>query len=318
MLDLNREDDLLREQVGADSRQILASASVAWAHRFYLTRSRLEELVAETAASHEVMLERDRLASYFGCAFGRDGLLARAGAFLALRDRLQRLAVLAPRLVEDAPGMARLRREAIVARAFANARLARSRAPDDREILEAVHAAARAAIACADFVAAAIAIGGEHGGFLTPGKLWALSDLGYLAADTSPQHPLMAAGAFLLARWAYAKDAKGSGGAWDALIEAHVAGLRDALWDALEAQLSASGPAPLAAIEKADRELETLLGSLSDRTIASDSRARLLAELFALAACGRAVEAQRLVNTGLESALALVAEGLAAESGGGR
>ena len=319
MLDLNREDQLLKELVGADSRQILSAASAAWADRFWLAREHMQELATEAAPSHEAVLERDRLGSFFGCAYGKDGLLARAGALFTLRDRMQRIVVLTPRLLEDAQGMARLRREAVLARAFARARLSSSRAATgDREVLESVQAASRAAVACADFVAAALAIATDHGGFLTPARLWAISDLSYLAADTSAQRPLLAVAGFAIARWAYAKDAKSADYPFDALIEAHLAGLRDTFWDTLEVQLAAEAPASLAALEEADRELEAVLGRLSDRQIPSEARARLLAELFALAAAGRALDAQKKANAALDSALALVAEGLAAETGGGR
>ena len=316
MLDFIREDEILKEQVGVDAAQILAAAEGSWGDRFYLARERMAELVAEGAASPEISIERDRLASFFGCAYGRDGLLARAGVSLALRDRLGRIEVLTPRLVADPAGMARLRRDAVVARTLARSRL--SRFPDGsaaRALLEAAHGATSAAIACADFVAAAAAIAGDQGQLFTAGRLWALADLGYVAADTSPQKPLLLVGAYLLSRWAHAKDARTSEGPYDAVIEAHLAGLRDAFWQALEAQLSQGGaPVALTALEQADHELETILARLSDRTVASDERARFLAQLFAIAASGRAGEARRRAEETLADVLRVVAEGLAAET----
>jgi len=317
MLDFNLQDETLREQVGADSMQILQAASAVWADRFHLAREQLVEMGSETTPSAELVLDRDRLASFFGCAFGRDGLLARTALLLNLRDRLERIAVLAPRLVSDPAGMARLRRDAVLARSFIHARLDRAKdGSPDRALMSAVQGSAQTAIACADFVAAAAATSGDRGGFLTPGKVYALSDLGYIAADTSTQRPVLAAAAFLLARWGHVLEQRNTDGIYDALISGHLSILRDSLWAAAEAQLSLGGPIPLPALEEADRELEGLVGRLSDRTLPSTARAGLIAELFALAASGRALFAKRLVLEALEQTLQLLADGLAAETGG--
>ncbi|MGC4115461.1 MAG: hypothetical protein QM765_12825 [Myxococcales bacterium] len=263
-----------------------------------------------------MVLERDRLASFFGCAFGRDGLLAKLGLFLSLRDRLQRIAVLTPRLVTDVQGMSRLRREAVLAGSFARARLGRSKNDGERVLLEAVQGASQTAMACADFVTSAGAVAADRGGFLTPGKLLALSDLGFIAADTSTQQPLLAAGAFLLSRWAHHLEKKESDGIYDALVDSHLTALRDALWAAAEAQLAAVGATGLPALEAADRELEGLLGKLSDRNLPSAARAGLIAELFALATAGRAVFAQKLAESALEATTKLLGDALVAETGG--
>ncbi|HEY3446942.1 MAG TPA: hypothetical protein VGK67_11290 [Myxococcales bacterium] len=316
MLDFNRQDETLREQVGSDSMQILHAANATWADRFHLAREHMAELATEAAPTPEMVLERDRLASFFGCAFGRDGLLAKTGLLLSLRDRLQRIAVLGPRLVTDPAGMSRLRRDAVLAGSFAKARLGRSKLDVDRALLDAVRGASQTAMACADFVCSAGALSADRGGFLTPGKILALSDLGFIAADTSTQRPLIAAGAFLLSRWAHALEQKESDGLYDALVDSHLAALRDALWAAAEAQLSATGAAvPLPALEAADRELEGLVGRLSDRTLHSAARAGLIAELFALATSGRALFAQRLAESALDSTLKLTGDALLAETG---
>lgn len=317
MLDFNRQDEALREQVGQDSMQVLHAAQAPWADRFYLARERLAELAAEAAPTPEMVLERDRLASFFGCAFGRDGLLSRAGLYLTLRDRLQRIAVLTPRLVADREGMCRVRREAVLAGSFARARLTRSKAEADRALLEAVVGATDTARACAEFACCAAAIAAERGGLLSPGNLLALSDLGFVAADTSSQQPLLTAGAFLVSRWAHHLESKATDGLYDALVDSHLAALRDALWAAAETQLSASGaPVGLPALEAADRELEALFVKLSNRSLHSGARAGLIAEMFALATAGRALFAQRLSQTALETTVKLLGDTLLAETGG--
>jgi len=115
-------------------------------------------------------------------------------------------------------------------------------------------------------------------------------------------------------------ERKETNGLYDALVDGHLAGLRDALWAAAEAQLyaAAGAPVPLPALEAADRELEGLVGRLPDRSLPSAARAGLIAELFALAASGRALFAQRLVESALEGTLKLLGDALLAETGGAR
>ncbi|MBI5546781.1 MAG: hypothetical protein HY901_23100 [Deltaproteobacteria bacterium] len=317
MLDFNREEEILREQVGADSQHILSVTSPTWADRFYLARERMSDLAGETAASLEVSIERDKLADFFGHAYGPTGLLARAGFLLTLSERMQRLVVLTPRLVADPSGMPRLRREAVLARSLTRARLGRANeGTADRALLESVFVACGSAIACADFVVAAHAVARGQGGLLSPHTMRDLADLGYLLADTSPQRPLLTVAAFALSHWVHKADDKASLGPYDAIIDAHLMGLRDTLWQATESQLMESGePIPLAALEQADRDLETLLGRLADHSLPSEKRAQFLAQLLAMAASGRALEAQRRADTGLQGALREIADGLAAEAG---
>lgn len=317
MLDFHREDELLRELVGADSRQILSTASVSWADRFYLALERMAELASDPTPEH--VLERDRLASFFGCAFGADGLLSRAGLMLALRDRSQRLVVLTPRLVADLPSLFRLRRDAVVTRALARNRLGTpAQTSTERAVLETVHAATSAAISCADFVNAAASLSAEATeGFFSPRIAHALADLGPFVADTSPQEPVMAIAAFGLAQWAHHKEERAIGGVYDALIDAHLTSLRDTLWATAEADAAKAGPLGLVALERLDRDLETILGQLTDRRLPSALRARVLAQLFALCAAGRALQAQQAANTALGETLGILGEGLAAETGGG-
>lgn len=319
MLDFNRQDEVLRETVGADTAQILEASGAAWTDRFWLAREHLIELASETAASPQVSIERDRLASFFGCAYGRDGLLARAALYHALRERMGRLVALAPRLVTDPVGMSRLRRDAVLSHSFARARLSRAKeGTPERALLEAVEGASRTAMGCADFVGAAGALALDHGGFLTPGNLFTLSDLGFVVADTSSQRPLLTLAAFAISRWAHAKEKQHQDGIYDTIVDAHLTALRDALWQAAEAQLASRGaPVPLPALEQADRELEGFVARLSDRSIPGAARAGLIAELFALATAGRAFEARRQAETAHAATLALLADGLAAETGGG-
>ncbi len=319
MLDFEREDELLKTWVGADARRIITAASVSWADRFYLARERMAELAAEKAASEAVVLERDRLASYFGCAYGRNGLLARAGALLSLRERLQRVATLAPRLIEDASGMGRMRREALILRTFARERLMRGRPqPVDAALFEVIAAATQSTLACADFVAAASAVDHDLGGFKGARGLWAAADLGVLAASAPPARPFVALVAFALARAGDGLAQRAASmPAYDALIEANYAALRRQMWEANEALYAEqSEPASIAEIEKADLALETLLCHLTDRRAPSAARARMLAEIWALIAAGRSGHAARKAAVALDGALLLLAEGLAVEAKG--
>jgi hypothetical protein len=314
MLEFEREDELLKTSVGADSRQILSAASAAWADRFLLARERLLDLAAEPAPGEAEVLERDRLASYFGCAYGRSGLLARAGTLLTLRDRLTRVASLAPMLVEDASGMGRLRREVQILRTFARERFERTRpGSEEGELVRAVDAASGAVVACADFVAAASAIDRDHGGFRGL-ALWAASDAAFLVAEV-PHRPLIALAAFALGRVGDRIAQKtATTSAYEHLIESSLATLRRELWEASEEEFARDpGPAPLADIEKADRDLEAIAALLGQRGPASNVRARLLAELFALIAAGRASRAAARAASALDATLLVLAEGLAVE-----
>ena len=319
MLDFEREDQQLEDWVGADARRILTAASVGWADRFYLARERLLELAGERQAPEPIVFERDRLASYFGCAYGKRGLLARAGSLLSLRDRLQRVAVLAPRLVEDAAGMSRLRREALILRTFARERLMRGRPQaDDAALFAAVEAAVHTTLACADFVAAASAIDRDRGGFKGARGLWAAADLGFLAGSQPPARPLVALISFALARVGDGLAQRAAETpAYDALVESSFAALRNEMWEANEA-LYAEQPEPagLAEIEKADLALETLLCHLVDRRTPSAVRAHLLAEIWSLVASGRAGHAARGAAIALDGSLLLLAEGLEMETKG--
>ncbi len=315
MLDLEREDESLRQAVGADSRAILQAASPAWADRFFLARERLVELAAERNASADEVLERDRLASFFGCAYGRQGLLARAGALLTLRDRLFRLALLSPRLSEDATAMARVRREAIILRSFAREHLARAWRREGAPVAEAVAATARVCIAHADFVTAACAIDRDRGGYRISQVLWAAADLSHLVAAGTPQRPLMSLAGFALARLADYMGDGGTNSAYDALTEAHLSSLRQELWDANEALFTGTGdPAPLAAIEEADRDLERVFLHILQPELRSGTRARIVGELYGLVSAVRAAKAGHAAAAALDGTLLLLAEGLAAES----
>lgn len=316
MLDLEREDATLRQTVGVDSRAILQALAPEWAERFRIARERMSALASQRTLSQELVIERDRLDSFFGVAFGRKGLLARAGALLTLRDRLFRLALLSPRLSEDAEAMGRLRREAIILRSFAHEHLARGWGRPGQPIAEAVAGTARVCIAHADFVTAACAIDRDRGGYRVSQVLWATAELTSLVASGIPQRPLMSMAAFALGRIA---DHFGDGGthaAYDALTEAHLSSLRQELWDANEALFSGQGdPAPLAAIEEADRDLERVFLHLLRPELRSGTRARVVGELYGLVSAVRAARAGHLADAALQQILELLAEGLAAESG---
>ncbi len=316
MLDFQTEERLLLEEVGATSGQVLGSGDLA--QRFQRSRDRMSLLADEASPSQAVILERDRLASYFGCAYGRNGLLARAGSRLTLRAPRDRVSALAPRLVGDAPGRERLRREALIARTFARERLGRSRPqhPGDATLMQEAEAACRATSSCADLVGALKGLSAE--GWLGPRGLWASSDLAWVASDF-PRRPLLGALAFLLARLGDAKDAR-SNPAIEGLLQEHLQSLRTELWEAQEAELaSAAEPASLSAIEQADRELAGLVATLSDGGISSAARAQALGFVRALCASARAKRASDLAREAFDAVLALLAEGLASDAkGGGR
>ncbi len=308
-------DERLQEQVGATSAQILSCAGAEWPGLFESARRRLADLAARRDLSQALIFERDRLASYFGCAFGPQGLLARCGALFNLRERLARIGTLAPRLVEDEESLARLRREALIARTFAREWLGKLPAgPEEVALLESVCGACRSAIGFADFCLAATAIDRDRGGFKGL-ALWAASDLASIAASGLGARPLWTALAFALGR---AGDQLSQGApdpSYEALLQAQLASLKSELWEASEQQLAREkAPAPLSVIVQADRELEALLATLADARKPSNARARLVGELLARLAAAKAWHAAELTGAALQRALLVLLEGLAAET----
>ena len=317
MLNFEREDEWLRQAVGADARTILSASEPQRADLFELAQARMQEMFEDEPAPAK-LVERDRLADFFHCAYGEEGLLTRAGALLTLKTRLARLAVLTPHLVEDARGLERVQREAVIVRTFARERL--SRPPNRRESLDlfdAVSAAARVTIAYADFVSAAATIDADKGGYLGCRALWATAELSYIAAEEAPIRPLFTVLGFAAARLADHLAAGASGSGFDALCEAHYSSLRRELWEAFESQFARSGgPAPLTAIERADYDLESLFGALRDSRLKSATRARALGDLYALVSSMRASQAAQQANRAFEGAVQLIGEGLADEERG--
>ena len=110
MLDFEKLDQGLEQAVGIAPCPLLEAAAPGAVSRFVLAREQWSELTELTAPTEPERLERDRLTSTLGSAYGDRGLLAQAGAAFTVARRLERLGGAVAAVAEDPVALRRLER----------------------------------------------------------------------------------------------------------------------------------------------------------------------------------------------------------------
>ncbi len=119
MIDFAREEVELAAATGLTTEAILAEVSPSLPEQLARARAAFDALAPRGDLTQAERLRRDRLDSLLQELYGRSGLLARTGALVSLRDRLHRSAAHAPRCLSAPDARVKVRRDSLVARAFA-------------------------------------------------------------------------------------------------------------------------------------------------------------------------------------------------------
>lgn len=290
MIDFAQEDAALEAAVGMAPDAIVDALGDAAVRQLADVRRRYARFVeAAGPLSTEARLQRDRLDSLLQHLYGARGLLRRAGALIALRDRLYRIAALAPRCLAQDGTSDRLRREALLARTFAREQLARSGEGTVQALATNVARAAEALSRLDGFCGELARTAGDRALNWRSLALYSASD----AADMGTEPFGVADGiAFVLRRLADAGYVRAAGGQLDAVCASHAVVLRDLLWDAAETGYAArSEAATMAELTDLDRVLEALRAKLTSREVDGTERAGAIAQLYALLASSVATDA---------------------------
>jgi len=311
MIDFQREEDDARAASGLSPGEILsrvASTSPALHERL---RARYLALAARPAPTLAERMERDRLDSLMQVLYGPHGLLRQAGALMALADRLERAAALAPRCSASAEVAGRLRRETLILRAFGREQVGRTVGPSTATLSKTLSALARAVGRLHDFCLAAQA---ADDGVGSHRKARALRTAAFIADDFPQSKTVGDAVAFVLERLSESALVGSAKGHYDALCDTHAASLREELWEAAEGGFSRRAtPATLRELTELDLTLELLCAKLSDRTLDSDDRREAIGELYALVAGSRAADALAQAKGALAPLVDTLRTGLEAE-----
>lgn len=315
MLDFEKLDLALEAAVGIGPDALLRSAASRWADRFLLARERLSELSEARGPTQQEILERDRLASFFGCAYGDHGFLARAGTLFTLRARLSQLAEALPALAQEPAALGAARREVSILRALADHRLLAIAHPDDAplrarlaELDAGLGELARFALVARQGLRS-VGVAGSAG------RLYGLADLVNVASDFAEGLSVVGVASFVLGRLADRGFTKESESLLHELCAEHAGLIRDALWTAGVEGLAKRGkPATLKELRELDLQLEALRAELVHDGRAATLRAQAVGALWTLLALARAQGAAKLADGMLDGAVLLIAEGLASES----
>jgi hypothetical protein len=311
VIDFSREETDLVAAVGLTTEAILAEVSPALPGQLALARAAFDALAPRGDLDQAERLRRDRLDSLLQELYGHSGLLARAGALVALRDRLHRIAALAPRCMSAPDASAKLRRDSLVARTFAREQVARGQSDGHQRLANAVAQVSDAAATLDDFCAEIRAATGQHS------MMWRALGLGATAdaAEALPKPKTVAEGvAFVLRRLADASYVTAASGQLDRLCAVHSARIRDALWDAAESGYARrDAAAGIAELAELDSVLEELRAKLVDPRLDSKERAAGIAQLYALVTSSRAVQAASAADAALAPLEDLLAQGIRAE-----
>ena len=312
MIDFRREEAELAAAVGLTSEAILAEVGTDLPQKLEMLRARYETYAAapEPPMMQSERLRRDRIDSLLEELHGPNGLLSRTGALMAVRDRLFRIAALAPQCLSREDGCPALRREALIARTFARERAARGADPG---IAQGAAGAAEA-VCELDAFCADLRLGSEDQKvqWRALGLFGAADASGALKAE---RRTLADGVAFVLRRLADASYIQASTAQLDHLTREHAGRIRDALWNAAEAGYShRPAPAKLSELLELDALLEVLRATLVDPRVAAVERCAAIAQLYALVASARAAEAATAADEALKPLKELVSQGIAAEA----
>lgn len=202
MLEFEKLDRALELAVGISPDALLRTAAARWADRFFLARERLSELSDVARATNAEALERDRLASFFGCAYGDHGFLARAGTLQTAMTRLAAIVEAIPKLIAEPSALGALKREAAILTAFAEHRLSQPPHPDDGPLREGLSELEGALSDLAAFSQAAAQLERSVGVAKGATSLYGLADIVNVASDFKDGLSIPGVLAFVLGRLA--------------------------------------------------------------------------------------------------------------------
>lgn len=315
MLDFDDLDAALEQAVGVAPDPLLRAVAPRWADRFLFARERMSDLSEEAHPSTELQVERDRLASYFGCAYGERGLLARAGALHTVHAKLLGMSEALPALSPEPGALGALRREALILSALADARLSSPPHPDDAPLRIALAEVVGAVGALGGFAQAAMQAERSAAVSKRSGRLYGAADLVNVASDIRDGLPVAGALAFVLGRLADAGFTHEARSLCHELCLTHADGVRDSLWRlGLSGFARRGSPASLRELRDLDLALEAVKAELCSEKRAAGQRVQAVSALYLLLALGQVSAAQSEAHRALDGTLLLLAEGLAAES----
>jgi len=315
MLDFDDLDAALEQAVGVAPDPLLRAVAPRWADRFLFARERMSDLSDEPRPSSAVQVERDRLASYFGCAYGERGLLARAGALHTAHAKLSSFFEALPALCLEPGALGALRREAMIVEALADSRLSSPPHPDDAPLRAQLSEVTAAVGALGAFAQAAMQAERSVAVAKRSGRLYGAADLVNVASDIRDGLPVAGALAFVLGRLADAGFTTEARSLGHELCLTHADGVRDALWRlGLQGFARRGSPPTLRELRDLDLALEAVKAELCAEKRASAQRVQAVSALYLLLALGQVSAAQTEVHRALDGTLLLLAEGLAAES----
>jgi hypothetical protein len=315
MLDFEKLDIALESAVGIAPRALLQATSSSWAERFLLARERLSKLSELTKPSAAEAIERDRLASFFGCAYGDYGLLARAGTLYTVLTRLRQLGAALPSLVREPTPLGRIRREVAILRALALNRLSKPLHADDNIILDALDGLDESLEALTGFSLEAQQALRSTDTARLGSRLYGFADLTNVASDIRDGLTLGGAISFVLGRLADRGFEHEANALFDELCGRHATTLRRALWSrSLEGFSRREHPASLRELQELDVLLELLSAELTSAKRSGSDRADAVGTLLALLVVSHAEATIKRVGEALDGALMLVVEGLVQES----
>ena len=314
MLDFDKLDHALESAVGVAPDALLRAAASRWADRFLLARERLSELSEVKKLSPADTLERDRLASFFGCAYGDHGFLARAGTLHTLHARLRHVADALPALAHEPNGLQSLRREVSILRALAEHRLSQPQHPDDQPLHARLLSLDESLQELAGFAIAEQQARRSVSVSQSALRLYGLADLTNVASDIREGLPIAGVLSFVLGRLADRRFTQEARSLLHELCESHAGKLRDALWNAaLESYTQRKSPPTLRELRELDTALEVLKSELTSNERAASDRADAVIALNTLLTIATAIGAMHVAAGMLDGAVLLIAEGLAAE-----
>jgi hypothetical protein len=315
MLDFDSLDAGLEAAVGFAPTALLQACAPTWADRFLLAREHLSELSEVSGATPEQQLERERLSSYFGCAYGDHGFLARMGALHTLSLKLRGLRDALPRLAAEAGALGQVRREVTLLRTLAQRRLSSPRHDDDLPLLHRLDVLHDSVGRLGDVARELSAAHRALQTATTGGRLYGLADITNVASDIREGLTLSGAISFVLGRLAdhsYVVEARSL---LDELAEAHQQELRDALWTlAEEGWDKRKSPPTLTELRELDLLLEQLRAELTSPQRAAQARVEALTGLYTVLAMAQAEAATDLATRLRDGTLLLLVEGIAVEA----
>ncbi|MHB8877831.1 MAG: hypothetical protein ACYC8T_29410 [Myxococcaceae bacterium] len=314
MMDFQHEEAGLSAAVGQSADEVLAEAGAEASSRLAAIRSRYLAYVGKASLSAAERLERDRLDSLVTELYGPRGLLAGAGALITLRDRLRRVGGLALGGRASSALTSRVRREALILRAFAREQVERKLGGTGAIVVAAAAALESTLSRFHAFCLEAEGIDRRVGNSRV-GRV--LVDAAHLVDDWPEQRSLGDAVAFTLHHLAESATLKSALGEYDGLCQAHAATLRDELWASAEVGFSRRAlPATLEELSALDLTLEALCAKLTDPRVDGAERCSAIGELYATAGGARATEASTAAQAVLEPLLEILRTGISAEARG--